>query len=293
MIFEIIKQPLLDDVDSGGGVNGENVADSQNNIQQSSQENVTVTEGVKDSGVAEQKNDVNNFFADRRRKQEIDEYKKIISEYEPKIKRADDLEAKIKKLEKRLPDGFNTIDDFIESIDDDYQPQNSETIYKKAVDESVISTIAKKIIEEHPDVKKAKTYNEREEKRMESEYLIDNIKKLQEKFPDVKEIKDVPRDVLESWLKNEVDSKKYGRTLVSYYYEMKGDELIEKAKNQVAGQIKTKEAGTSHTSKVQGTGSPSELDSVVVPSDIQKLYKGMRIPQDKWKQHYVKYLKNR
>jgi len=289
-MFDYIKMPFFEE--EGGGGSASSAAAGAEVATTITADIVKVQTGEKtgEADLIPDGSKPNAAWMEMRKKaKEADDLRKKVDEYEPKIKTAEELEKKMKKLEKALPEGFATLDDFLSTLEDDYQPPKQ----KPAIDENAISSLVKKAIEEHPSVKATKGIVERDEKRKADEYVVNNFKSLQKEFPDIKEIKDVPVDVLEAWMSSEVDNKNFKRTLTSYYYELKGKDLIEKAKLQGAGQEKIKDASTSHTSKVQGPGPVSELDSVTVPPEVQKLYQGMKIPQDKWKQHYVKYLKSR
>ncbi len=299
-MFSYIKMPLMEEAgDTGGSATGA-VAGAEATTTETAGTQTGATEG--EAGPVPDGSKPSAAWMEMRRKaQEADALKVKLGEYEKNLKSVEDYEKKLKRLEKALPDGFNSIDEFLES--DEYRglperetPQFDKKTTPKAVDESVISSIARKAIEEHPDIKKAKTYSEREEKRMEDEYLVTNVKKLQEKFPEIKEIKDVPYDVLEAWLKTEVDSKKYGRTLISYYYEMKGDELIENAKKQGINQVKKQSMGVAHTTQVQGTNEATDYDDVTVPEDVKQslmsdplLRKALEKDPNKIKYYYKKF----
>jgi len=296
-MFEYIKMPYLEENGETGGSATEGAGSEAG-----SQIETSTAQKGESNGEAGQTPDGSKqsvAWAEMRKKAQLaEEYEKQLNEHKTKL---DDYEKKIAKLQKGLPDGYSsldeyleTLDEYLETLDDNYQEPREPA--KPIVDEKLISTMTNKALESNPYIQKAKTFVEREEKRYANEFIVKNFSDLQKKFPEIKEAEDVPLEVLEAFMKNEVDGGQYKRSLLSYYYEIKGDELIENAKKQGVSHAKAQTMGVAHTGQVQGTNAKTEYDDVTVPDNVKAslmrnpvLRKAIEKDPSKLKYYYKKY----
>jgi len=290
MLLDIVKQPFFEE--DGAGGNGGEVAATQTNTQTADSQNDE--QGVKDTGDADQmsfKNDKQNIaFAEMRRKaQEADTLRKKVEELENQSLTAKQLETKLKKLEKALPEGFSSLDEYLESLEGDSADYKDN---KPAFDENKVKSMVEQIAEQklssNPVVQKAQKYIEQQDKRMENEFIVKNFSELQKRFPEIKKAEDIPFEVLESFMKNEVDGKKYGRSLLSYYVDKNLDTILEKTRKQGETTAIIKDKSTDHTTKVQGTSEATEYDNVEVPDYVREQLNGIGITDRKKQNMYYK-----
>ncbi len=251
---------MVDNIETG--VNDVEVAAPQTVEPENSE---VVAEPAVESGAADQTtvpdgNKPNAAWADMRKK----------------AKEADELKTKLDKLSKALPDGYGSIDEFLEALD---SPQNyTPAVEKDTVDETKVSEIVKKIIDNAPEIKSFK-----EEHR--NRFLVDSFNAAQKAFSDIKKAEDIPLEVWEAW-----DEGKSGRTLVSHLKEYRYDGDIQKARQQGASQATAQVMSKDHLNQVQGTQSKTEYDDIVVPDETRKMLErvGIKDPQ-KQKEAYKKY----
>jgi len=213
------------------------------------------------------------------------------AEMRRKAKLADDLlkenegyKTKFDKLAKKaLPDGFSTVDDYLdylESIGAETPETTPET--KPAIDEKTISAIINKQIDakvnEHPLIKAA-------QKEKQDRFLVNSFKEAQKVFPDIQKAEDIPKEVWMAW-----DEGKSKRTLLSHLKESRYDVDIENARKTGANQAKATVMSTAHTAQVNGANTPAEYDNITVPDVIKKNMELMGIKDPmKQKMYYAKH----
>lgn len=243
------KFPFMEE---DSGANGGSIADSQTSEVNSS--DVSDEQGVNNTGDADQmsfKNDKQNIaFADMRRKaNEADEYKKKLDEYEKKME----------KLQKGIPEGFSSLDEYLEALESDFieapkpQPPAQPTFDPDKIVETVLSKV-----KDLPAIKQS-------EQERRDRFLVENFSAVQGKFTDIKKAEDIPIEVWNAW-----DEGKSGRTLLSHMKEYRYDNDIEQAKKTGANETKAQAMGVAHTSQVQGTNSGNDYDNVVVPDSVRQ-----------------------
>jgi len=203
----------------------------------------------------------------------------------------DSYKQKMEKLSKYVPERYNSLDEFLESMENGMTNETEEPPITPQIDEKTISSIVVKALENHPVIQKSKTYIEQQDKNAEDAFVVNNFKELQKKYPEIKDVKDVPTDVLEAFMKNEIDNKNYKRSLLSYYRDMKGDEIEERARKQGENQAKAQAMGTAHTSQVTGGSAGSEYESVIVPEEARLYFERTLKIKDplKQKMYYKKF----
>jgi len=279
-MFEF-KMPLYEaNDDSGGDSTGEVAATPEGEI---SEGQTGVTKSEADSVPDGSK--PNTAWAEMRRKaQEADTLRKKVEELENQSLTAKQLETKLKKLEKALPEGFSSLDEYLESLEGDSADYNKPAFDENKV-KSLVEQIAEQKLSSNPVVQKAQKYIEQQDKRMENEFIVKNFAELQKKFPEIKKAEDIPFEVLESFMKNEVDGKKYGRSLLSYYVDKNLDTILEKTRKQGETTAIIKDKSTDHTAKVQGTSEATEYDNVEVPEETRRMLTKQGIT-DRKKQNY-------
>lgn len=254
-MFDYIKLPMLDAEGTGGSAEGAAAGAEAATTTTTEQTGVTtgeadpVPDGTKPNAA---------WMEMRRKAKEADELRKKLDEYEKNSKSVQDYEAKLKKLEKVLPDGYSSLDELLETLESD------ETIVKQpsakpTFDEKSIESIVKKAIESMPEIQMTK-------KEREDRYLVESFMEVQKKFPDIKKAQDIPNEVWDAW-----DEGKKGRTLLSFLKEYRYDSDVEKAKKQAADQTKAQAMGTAHTNQVQGTKEDAEYDNVQVPDEVKAM----------------------
>jgi hypothetical protein len=265
-MFEYMKQPFMEELD-GGGANGGEVAATQ-----------TENTGANDSVVAEQKdfkNDSQNAaFAELRRKAEM---------ADNLMKENEGYKTKLDKLTKKaLPEGFSSVDDYLEYLESIGETPEITQPEKPVVDEGKIyEVLTKKIdekVNEHPLIKAA-------EKERKDRFLVNSFKEAQKVFPDIKEAKDIPEEVWKAW-----DEGKSKRSLLSHLKEHRYDTDVESARKTGANQAKATVMGTAHTAQVNGANAAAEYDNVIVPESVRKNLElvGVKDPMEQ-KKAYVKY----
>ena len=131
---------------------------------------------------------------------------------------------------------------------------------------------------------------QQKKKQEEDQFIVDNVSNAF-KFLNVNDVKNIPGTALNKFFKL-VDAGVRDIDLVSILKAEKYDSDLPNAKKEGAAKAASKQAGTSHLSQVQGTGQQSELDSIVVPDALAKMYTTLGIPKEKHKQHYMKALKS-
>jgi hypothetical protein len=204
-----------------------------------------------------------------------------------KAKLADDLlkenegyKSKFDKISKKaLPEGYSSIDEYLESLDTiDEVPFTPEQTEKPAIDKNTISEIVKSVINEHPVFKQA-------QKTQQDTFLVNSYSEAQKAFPDIKKPEDIPVEVWNAW-----DEGKSKRTLVSHLKEYRYDVDMENARKTGANQVKAQTMSTAHTAQVNGSTTASEYDNVIVPEATRKQLEriGVKDPV-KQKMYYVKH----
>jgi hypothetical protein len=209
------------------------------------------------------------------------------AEMRRKAKLADDLlkenegyKSKFEKISKKaLPEGYTTVDEYLEYLDGlDEVPFTPEKPEKPVIDEKKIIDAVMGKISEHPIIKSV-------QKERQDRFLVNSFQEVQKAFPDIKEPKDIPVEVWNAW-----DEGKSKRTLVSHLKEHRYDSDIEAAKKAGANQEKATVMSTAHTAKVNGSTTASEYDNVIVPDSVKKQLEsqGIKDPM-KQKYYYAKY----
>lgn len=200
----------------------------------------------------------------RRKAKEADELAKTVKDYE----------MKLDKLAKQLPDGYSSVDEYLESLESDFGTKKDAGVAPTDVN---IESIVKKAIAELPEIKQIKTERQ-------NYALVESFKEAQRVFPDIKSPENIPLEVYDAW--NEGAS---GRTLVSHLKEYRYDQDIAFAKQQAQAQAKQQAMGVSHVSQVQGTQTTVDTDDVTIDPATEKSLREAGIPREKWKIYYKKY----
>lgn len=243
MLFKYYPIPLMDEIDASGGAAGEVVAPG----------NTETTGQAQSSGAADPIPDGSKpdaAWAEMRRKA------KLADDYEKKVK---DYETKIEKLTKKaLPEGFASLDEYLESLDKSDELPFTPEPEKPAIDENkIIDAILKKVTD-LPVIKSV-------QKERQDRFLVNSFSEAQKAFPDIKKPEDIPLDVWNAW-----DEGKSNRTLLSHLKEYRYDTDIENARKTGANQAKATVMSTAHTAQVNGTNTASEYDNVTVPDEVRK-----------------------
>jgi hypothetical protein len=269
-LFKYFPIPLMDEIDASGGAAGESVIPGN-----------TVPEGsqAQESGTADQIPDGTKpdaAWAEMRRKAKL---------ADDLLKENEGYKSKFEKLSQKsvLPEGYESIDDYIENYIDKmdeipFMPETSKEADKPSIDKNIISEIVKSVINEHPVLKQA-------QKTQQDTFLVGSFKKAQEVFQDIKKAEDIPIEIWDAW-----DEGKSGRTLLSHLKEYRYDTDIENAKKSGASQAKATIMSTAHTAQVNGANSATDYDNVIVPDKIKKNLElvGIKDPL-KQKMYYKKH----
>lgn len=179
-----------------------------------------------------------------------------------------DVEAKFGKSH-----GLKTVAEFEAAL-------QREEYQSKGIDPDLIN----KIINEHPDVKKARELTARQEMEQGKQVLNSELSKLNEEYPDLKleKIDDLIK------LPNSEEIYKlaqHGYSLL-HAYEAVNKDAIRKQQSEAARQSTLNNIqGKSH---VRGNGQGSEVDTTRIPDDVLEMYKRFNPGKtlDEYKAHY-------
>jgi hypothetical protein len=244
---------------------------------------------------AKQTKEENSFFKSMRIKAEKEAEAKYKKQLEDEVaKKVNEQVTEFKnKLAPVLPDGYEDVDEYLKSLDEDTTTEELETAeevvteeVKKdnpTLDETQIEEIVAKKLEAIPEFK---AMQEQKAKDTEDKFIIDSFEEVKSKFADVKTADDVPLDVWEMW-----QLGKNGRTLISCMKEYRYENDIEKAKVKGAAAIKSQINSVAHTGAVGG-GSNTAVhieEETQVPPETQTMLAKAGIPKDKWAEYYKKY----
>lgn len=292
-LFNLNLRPMMDEEGAGGGAVSSQTSTSSSEGTQSTSSgeqtgSATGTEGTQGNEVTsggtesapqqKQTPEQNAAFADLRRKSEAAERR--AAELETKYQRDIDIAKKYgsqygiysdvdvaSKYEKSH--GIKTVAEFEAAL----QRQEYES---KGIDPDVI----KKIVDDHPDIKKAREANEAAEKSRQDRYLVDSFNELKTEYPDIKDVEDVPSEVWKKW-----QGGTTGLSLMDSFYLVNRKEIMAKqtdaAKQATLNNIQSK-------NHVRGNGAGSEIDTTTIPDDVLSMYKKFNPGKtmDEYKAHY-------
>jgi len=240
------KLPFMEE-DSGANLGGNSGAVAEAPIDSGTEQaNIGVADQVLDQIPDGSKPSA--AWADMRKKaNEADEYKKKLDEYEKKMER----------LQKGIPEGFGSLDEYLEALENDFieapKPPAQPTIDSDKIVETVLSKVR-----DLPAIKQS-------EQERRDRFLVENFSTVQGKFTDVKKAEDIPVEVWNAW-----DEGKSGRTLLSHMKEYRYDNDIEQARKTGSNESRAQAMGVAHTSQVQGTNTGNDYDNVVVPDSVRQ-----------------------
>jgi CRISPR/Cas system-associated endonuclease/helicase Cas3 len=244
MLFKYYPIPLMDEIDASGGAASVEVT-TQNTEPEGTQ--------AQSSGTADPIPDGNKpdaAWAEMRRKAKL---------ADDLLKENEGYKSKFEKINKKaLPEGYKSVDEYLEYLDGlDEVPFTPEP-EKPAIDENkIIDAILKKVTD-LPVIKSV-------QKERQDRFLVNSFSEAQKAFTDIKKPEDIPLDVWNAW-----DEGKSNRTLLSHLKEYRYDMDIENARKTGANQAKATVMSTAHTAQVNGANAASEYDNVTVPDEVRK-----------------------
>ena len=269
------KLPFYEE-DSGANVGGSATSTGEVATPTENTDTSETSTQADDSGIADQKEAIpdghkpNAAWADMRKKaQKADELEKELSGYKQKLD----------KLTKALPEGFESVDDYLEALEGNIEQQVTQQQHNSGnFNDASIENIVQKTIDSNPVVQKVK-------EDIRNKFLVESFMDAQKLFPDIKKAEDIPLEVWDAW--NEGASK---RTLLSHLKEYRYDKDIVTARKQGASTAASSKAGTAHLDKVQGSTTTSDYESVTVPEETKKVFEKMGIKDPtKQKEYYKKF----
>jgi len=150
----------------------------------------------------------------------------------------------------------------------------------KGIDPDIIN----QLINEHPDVKKARELTERQELQAAQNALNSELSELSKEYPDLKVSNIEELSKLPNADKIFTLAKK-GYTLIDAYESVNKAE-IRKQQSEAARQATLNSiSGKQH---IKGNGQGSEIDTTVIPDDVLEMYKKFNPGKsiDEYKKHY-------
>lgn len=261
MLFKYFPTPLMEEIDAtGGSVTATTTEIPEGTTGDTTGAAVPIPDGNKPDAA----------WAEMRRKAKL---------ADDLLKENEGYKAKFEKINKQaLPEGYKSVDEYLESLDNEIPFVPEETSPQPVISKDVLAETVKNIINEHPIFKQA-------QKTQQDTFLVNSFKKAQEVFPDIKKPEDIPMEVWDAW-----DEGKSNRTLLSHLKEHRYDSDIENARKSGANQAKATVMSTAHTAQVNGTNTVTEYDNVVVPEATRKQLEraGITDPM-KQKYYYAKH----
>lgn len=257
-MFDYIKMPFMNEDDGanlGGNAADDAAVDGANstNNQGATGENNTGEAGQIPDG--NKPNDAWKHYREKAKK--ADEYEQKINEYEKERK---EWETAKNKLVKRLPDGFNSIEEYITSIEDEDYEEPEKPVQKKPVQK--VEDVDK-IVDQ-----KLNSYFEKQQKKNEEDtFIVKNVEQAF-KFLDVNEVPKIPQTALAKFFKL-VDAGLRDFNLVDIIKAERYDNDLPKAKEEGTNKAKSQVMSVAHTGQVQGTNAKTEYDDINVPQEVR------------------------
>ena len=297
-------RPMMDEVDSGSGgvaTSQASSTDSTTDTSTSSSTDSTVSNVDQSAGTTDATSGVDTkvkqtpeqdrAYAELRRSKEAAE--KRANEVESLRKRDQEIAKKYGPTYNIYSDadveaqwgkshGIKTVAEFEAAL----QKQEQEKEYKEAgIDPEVIN----RIINDHPDVKKAREYTAAQEAERGKQALDSDLKELSGEYPDLK------LEKLEDVFKLPNSDKIYALAQKGYSlldaYESSNKAEIRKQQAEAAKQATLNSIqGKGH---LQGNGKGTEVDATRIPDDVLEMYKALNPGKtlEQYKKHYKASLK--
>jgi hypothetical protein len=170
--------------------------------------------------------------------------------------------------------GLNSIAQFEEAL-------RREEYREKGIDPDVINNL----IENHPAIQQAKAYEQAMIRAQEDNFLVSSFNELQQEYPDIKEVADVPLEVWRQWKNGST-----GLTLNQAYLLVNHKQIVTKQAEAAKQATLNNIQGKGH---VRGNGQGTEVDTTRIPDDILEMYKKFNPGRsmDEYKKHYKQSLK--
>uniref|UniRef100_A0A6H2A0K2 Uncharacterized protein n=1 Tax=viral metagenome TaxID=1070528 RepID=A0A6H2A0K2_9ZZZZ len=270
----------MSDINANLGENTTNdvVVDGADSTEQTDKQ-VTTGENTGEAGQIPDGNKPSDAWMHYREKaKKADEYEKQLKEYEKQQK---EWETAKNKLSKRLPNGIDSLEEYIASIEEDDYEEPEKPTYKKPVQKT---EDVDKIVEQ-----KLNSYFEKQQKKTEEDtFIVKNVEHAF-KFLNVDEVPKIPQTALAKFFKL-VDAGLRDINLVDIIKAEKYDSDLPKAKEEGTNKAKSQVMSVAHTNQVQGTNSKTEYDDINVPQEVREQLAKNGI-KDRLKQnmYYKKY----